>query len=83
MFSLLFLTMTIAWLFLFISWLNYDGLLYAHIIVNGLQAPIILYICVIRQKHVIYLLKKSCCYNEPPSATDWGDEVTYTSGADY
>lgn len=83
MFSLMFLVMTISWLFLVLSWTDYDGLIYAHILVNGLQAPLLLYICVLRQKHVMFLLKKSCCYNEPPSAADWGDEMTYMNTADY
>lgn len=83
MFSLLFLVMSIAWIFLILSWLNIEGLLYTHIIVNALQAPLILYICVLRQKHVTFLLKKSCCYNEPPSASDWGDEMTYMDTADF
>lgn len=83
MFSWIFLVMTIAWLFLILSWLRMDGLLYAHIVVNALQAPLMLYFCVLRQKHVTFLLKKSCCYNEPPAAADWGDELTYMNTADY
>ncbi len=83
MFSLLLLVMSVSWLFLILSWIDYDGLLYAHIIVNSVQAPFILYICVLRQKHVKFLLKKTCCYNEPPSASDWGDEMSYMNGADY
>lgn len=80
MYTLLLLVMSIAWLFLILSWLDFDGLLYAHIMVNAIQAPLILYICVLRQKHVTFLLKKSCCYNEPPSPSDWGDELTYMNG---
>lgn len=83
MFSLIFLVMSISWLFLILSWLHYDALLYTHIVVNALQAPFILYICVLRQKHVTFLLKKSCCYNEPPQTSDWGDEMTYMNGGDY
>uniref|UniRef100_A0A1B0FJ82 G-protein coupled receptors family 2 profile 2 domain-containing protein n=1 Tax=Glossina morsitans morsitans TaxID=37546 RepID=A0A1B0FJ82_GLOMM len=83
MFALILLVMTINWLFLCLSCLQYEGLLYAHIIVNALQGPILLYICVIRQKHVTFLLKKSCCYNEPPSASDWGDEMHYMNGNNY
>lgn len=77
------LVMGITWLFLLMSWLDVDGLLYAHIIVNAIQAPLILYVCVLRQKNVKYLLTKSCCYNEPPSSGDWGDEMAYMNGADY
>lgn len=83
MFMLLFITMSVAWLFLILSWLKFDSLLYVHIFVNALQAPIILYICVLRQKHVTFLLKKTCCYNEPvpvTTAADWGDELTYMNG---
>lgn len=83
MYSLLLVVMVICWIFLILSRLEYDGLLYAHIIVNSLQAPLILYICVLRQKHVTFLLKKSCCYNEPPSSNDWGDEMNYMNGNDY
>ncbi|XP_055712642.1 probable G-protein coupled receptor Mth-like 5 [Phlebotomus papatasi] len=83
MFSLMFAVMSLAWLFLVLSWVRYDVFLYTHIVVNALQAPLLLYICVLRQKHVTFLLKKSCCYNEPPSATDWGDEMTYMNGGDY
>ncbi|XP_017062120.1 probable G-protein coupled receptor Mth-like 5 isoform X2 [Drosophila ficusphila] len=83
MFSLMLLVMSIAWLFLIMSWLQLEGLLYAHIVVNALQSPLLLYICVLRQRHVTFLLKKSCCYNEPPSANDWGDELHYMNGNDY
>ncbi|XP_020813667.1 probable G-protein coupled receptor Mth-like 5 isoform X2 [Drosophila serrata] len=83
MFSLMFLVMSIAWLFLIMSWLQLEGLLYAHIVVNALQTPLLLYICVLRQRHVTFLLKKSCCYNEPPSTNDWGDEMHYMNGNDY
>lgn len=83
MFSLLFLIMSIAWFFFIMSWVRYDGLLYTHVVVNALQAPLIFYVCVIKQKHVTFLLKKSCCYNEPAAVTDWGDELTYMNGGDY
>ncbi|XP_067636934.1 probable G-protein coupled receptor Mth-like 5 isoform X2 [Eurosta solidaginis] len=83
MFSWMLLIMSFAWLFFVLSWLPYDGLLYVHILVNALQAPLLLYVCVLRQKHVIFLLKKSCCYNEPPSANDWGDELHYMNCNDY
>ncbi|XP_037817005.1 probable G-protein coupled receptor Mth-like 5 [Lucilia sericata] len=83
MFSLMLLIMSISWLFLCLSWLKFEGLLYAHIIVNAIQSPLLLYICVLRQKHVTFLLKKSCCYNEPPSTNDWGDEMHYMNCNDY
>lgn len=83
MFSWMLLIMSIAWLFFVLSLMPYDGLLYAHILVNAIQAPLLLYICVLGQKHVTFLLKKSCCYNEPPSANDWGDEMHYMNCNDY
>lgn len=86
MFILIFITMSIAWIFFILSWLKYDFLLYIHIITNFLQAPVIFYVCIIRQKHVSFLLKKACCYNEPvthTSGADWnyGDELTYMTGS--
>ncbi|KAG5672697.1 hypothetical protein PVAND_002806 [Polypedilum vanderplanki] len=85
MFMLIFLTMSVAWIFFILSWLKYDYLLYVHIITNALQAPILFYICIIRQKHVSFLLRKTCCYNEPvthAAAAEWnyGDELTYMNG---
>lgn len=80
MFTLLFIIMTISWFFLILSWLPNDTLLYIHIFVNALQAPAIMYVAVIRQKHVTFLLRKTCCYNEPVATTDWGDELTYMNG---
>ncbi|CAD6991439.1 unnamed protein product [Ceratitis capitata] len=82
-FSWMLLIMSVAWLFLVLSWLPYDGFLYVHILVNAAQAPLLLYVCVLRQKHVTFLLKKSCCYNEPPSANDWGDEMHYMNCNNY
>uniref|UniRef100_A0A182NDY4 G-protein coupled receptors family 2 profile 2 domain-containing protein n=1 Tax=Anopheles dirus TaxID=7168 RepID=A0A182NDY4_9DIPT len=82
MFTLIFATMSIAWLFLILSWMHFDGLLYLHIIANALQAPCILYICVLRQKHVTFLVK-SCFRDQVPQTTEWGDEMTYMNGGDY
>uniref|UniRef100_A0A182SQC5 G-protein coupled receptors family 2 profile 2 domain-containing protein n=1 Tax=Anopheles maculatus TaxID=74869 RepID=A0A182SQC5_9DIPT len=82
MFTLIFATMSVAWLFLILSWLHFDGLLYMHIIANALQAPCILYICVLRQKHVTFLVK-SCFRDQAPQTTEWGDEMTYMNGGDY
>lgn len=83
MFAFMLLIMSAEWLFLCLSWLKFEGLLYTQIIVNALQAPLLLYVCVLRQKHVTFLLKKSCCYNEPPSTNDWGDEMRYMNCNDY
>uniref|UniRef100_A0AAG5CQT7 G-protein coupled receptors family 2 profile 2 domain-containing protein n=1 Tax=Anopheles atroparvus TaxID=41427 RepID=A0AAG5CQT7_ANOAO len=82
MFTLIFATMSIAWLFLILSWLHFDGLLYMHIVANALQAPCLLYICVLRQKHVTFLVK-SCFRDQTPQTAEWGDEMTYMNGGDY
>ncbi|XP_063367471.1 probable G-protein coupled receptor Mth-like 5 [Cydia amplana] len=80
LFLQMFLIMTIAWLFLLLSWLNFNGLLYAHVFVNLMQAILIFYVCVVRQSHVTFLLKKSCCYAEPVPTGEWGDEMTHMNG---
>ncbi|KFB41309.1 AGAP004025-PA-like protein [Anopheles sinensis] len=82
MFTLIFATMSIAWLFIILSWLHFDGLLYMRIVVNALQAPCLLYICVLRQKHVTFLVK-SCFRDQTPQTGEWGDEMTYMNGGDY
>ncbi|XP_075982911.1 G-protein coupled receptor Mth-like 5 [Anticarsia gemmatalis] len=83
LFLQLFLIMTTAWLFLLLSWLNIDELMYAHIFVNLLQAILIFYVCVLRQSHVTFLLRKSCCYAEPVPTGEWGDEMTHMNGGNY
>ncbi|CAH4036923.1 probable G-protein coupled receptor Mth-like 5 [Pieris brassicae] len=83
LFLQMFLIMTISWLFLLLSWLNFDGLLYAHIVVNLLQAIFIFYTCVVRQSHVTFLLRKSCCYAQPVPTGEWGDEMTHMNGGNY
>ncbi|XP_039757659.1 probable G-protein coupled receptor Mth-like 5 [Pararge aegeria] len=83
LFLQIFLIMTTAWLFLLLSWLNFDGLFYAHIVVNLLQAILIFYVCVVRQSHVTFLLRKSCCYAEPIPTGEWGDEMTHMNGGNY
>ncbi|XP_018324370.1 probable G-protein coupled receptor Mth-like 5 [Agrilus planipennis] len=83
MFLLLFLEMTIAWLFFLLSFSKYDGLVYCYVIVNTFQGPLILYICVFNQRHVSYLIRKTCCYSvcacsccRPEPECEWGDEMT-------
>ncbi|XP_038206468.1 probable G-protein coupled receptor Mth-like 5 [Zerene cesonia] len=83
LFLQLFLIMTMSWLFLMLSWLNFDGLLYAYIVVNLLQAILIFYVCVVRQNHVTFLLRKSCCYAQPVPTGEWGDEMTHMNGGNY
>ncbi|VVD01574.1 unnamed protein product [Leptidea sinapis] len=77
---MMFLIMTLTWLFLLLSWLNFDGLLYAYVVVNLLQAILIFYVCIIRQSHIVFLLRKSCCYAEPLPTGEWGDEMTHMNG---
>lgn len=84
--------MSAAWLFLLLSWLQNDVLIYCHIAANALQALLILIICVLSQKRVIYLLKKTCCYqncicpccrpddNDP---SDWGEEMMAMNSYNY
>lgn len=83
MFILLLLTMTLCWLFFLSSFSKYEGLINSHIIVNTFLGPFLFYICVINQKHVSYMLKKTCCYENcicpccrPEPDNEWGDEMT-------
>ncbi|XP_030764100.1 probable G-protein coupled receptor Mth-like 5 [Sitophilus oryzae] len=90
MFLLLMLVMTLCWLFLLSSFSKFEGLISSHIIVNTLQGPLIFYICVLNQKHVSYLLKKTCCYENcicpccrPEQESEWGDEMTAMNTSPY
>ncbi|KAL0269360.1 UNVERIFIED_CONTAM: hypothetical protein PYX00_007121 [Menopon gallinae] len=92
MFIKLFLIMTVAWLFLMLTWLRYDALIYCHIAINALQAPLILKICVLNQKRVIYLLKKTCCNQncvfpccrpDDNTPSDWGEEMVAMNTYNY
>ncbi|KAJ8958742.1 hypothetical protein NQ318_016470, partial [Aromia moschata] len=83
MFLLLLMVMTISWIFFLSSFSGYEELINTHIIVNTLKGPLILYICVFNQKHVPYLIRKTCCYNNcifpccrPSHEGEWGDEMT-------
>lgn len=80
MFVLILLIMTISWLFMMLSWLKFDTLMYTYIVVNALHAPLFLYVTIWDQKHVSTLLKKTCCVgggpNTMPTDLDWGDEMT-------
>jgi hypothetical protein len=83
MFLLLLLIMTITWLFFLMSFFKFGGLINCYIIVNTFQGPLILYVCVFNQRHVGYLVRKTCCYKScfckccraEPEA-EWGDEMT-------
>lgn len=83
MFLLLFLIMTITWLFFLLSFAKFEGLVYCYIVVNTVQAPLFLHVCIFNQKHVSYLVRKTCCYANCPFACcrpepecEWGDEMT-------
>ncbi|KAJ3647429.1 hypothetical protein Zmor_019308 [Zophobas morio] len=83
MFLLLLLIMTITWMFFLMSFFKFKGLINCYIVVNAFQGPLILYVCVFNQRHVAYLLRKTCCYKNcfckccraEPEA-EWGDEMT-------
>lgn len=81
MFSLLLCMLTITWILSIFSWFDSDGMFYMNLTISAIQAPLVLYICVLRQEHITYLLKKSCCSKQPLSAADWGDEMTYINTA--
>lgn len=81
MFVLLLILLTVSWILTLISWIEFDGIFYINLLISGIQAPIVLYICVLRQKHVTYLLQKSCCSKQPLTGADWGDEMTYINTA--
>lgn len=81
MFALLLILLTISWAFTLISRIDYEGMFYINLTISAIQAPLVLYICVLRQKHVTYLLQKACCSKQPLSAVDWGDEMTYINTA--
>ncbi|PSN56907.1 putative G-protein coupled receptor Mth-like 5 [Blattella germanica] len=79
MFMKLFLMMGIAWLFLILSWLKYELVVYFYIVVNLLQAFVILYICVFSQRRVTFLLRQYCCCcqdSEPVDTVEWGEEMS-------
>lgn len=81
MFTLLLILLTISWILSMVSWFDYYGMFYLNLSISAIQAPLVLYICVLRQKHVTHLLHKSCCSKQPLSAADWGDEMTYINTA--
>lgn len=83
MFLLLCIILTILWLFFLLSFSKFDGLVYSYITVNAFEGPLILYVCVFNQKHVSFLLRKTCCYAScackccrPEPEYEWGDEMT-------
>lgn len=81
MFALLLILLTVSYVLTLISWIEYEGMFYINLAISAIQAPLVLYICVLRQKHVTYLLQKVCCSKQPLSGADWGDEMTYINTA--
>lgn len=81
MFALLLCLLSITWVFTIFTWFAYEGMYYMNFATSILQAPLVLYICILRQEHVTYLLQKSCCSKQPLTAADWGDEMTYINTA--
>ncbi|XP_020278459.1 probable G-protein coupled receptor Mth-like 5 [Pseudomyrmex gracilis] len=71
--------MTIGLLSLLLSRMQYDALLYCHIVVNLLQALLVLYVCVFGQRRVTFLLGKTCnCCDSGDNVEglEWGEEMT-------
>lgn len=81
----IFLVLSVSWMFFLMSWLPYNGMYYLYIVVNGLEAPIVLCICVLNERKVTFLLKKACCYEKcicpccrprpAPDYPEWGEEM--------
>ncbi|CAL1675410.1 unnamed protein product [Lasius platythorax] len=79
MFVLLYAILSTGWFSLLLSRLKYDALIYCHIVVNLLQALLVLYVCVLGQRRVTFLLGKTCNCCNPGDNTeglDWGEEMT-------
>lgn len=81
MFALLLLLLTVSWVLTLISWIEIEGVFYLNLAISAIQAPFILYICVLRQRHITYLLQKACCSKQPLTGADWGDEMIYINTA--
>lgn len=81
----IFIIMAVSLLFLALSWIQYSGLYYCYIFITALEAPIILYISVLSQRRVCFLLRKVCCFekcvchcfrpNQPNDIPEWGEEM--------
>ncbi|XP_071563287.1 probable G-protein coupled receptor Mth-like 5 [Temnothorax nylanderi] len=79
MFVYLYAIMSTGWLSLLLSQFKYDALIYSHIVVNLLQALLVLYVCVFGQRRVTFLLGKTCnCCDsgDNTEGLDWGEEMT-------
>ncbi|XP_063231397.1 probable G-protein coupled receptor Mth-like 5 isoform X1 [Bacillus rossius redtenbacheri] len=86
MFAKLFLVMVVGWLFLLLSWMRYSVLFYCNVLVNVLQALLVLYVCVLGQGRVTALARASCCpcgrKGAEPGA-DWGEEMSSMNPCSY
>lgn len=79
MFVFLFAIMSAGWISLLLAQFKYEPLVYCHIVMNLLQALLVLYVCVFGQRRVTFLLGKTCnCCNSGDNAEglDWGEEMT-------
>ncbi|XP_057663765.1 probable G-protein coupled receptor Mth-like 5 isoform X1 [Diorhabda carinulata] len=81
MFVLLLMVMVLQWLFFLSSFSKYEGLVNAYIFINTFEGPLLLYVCIFNQRHVAYLIQKTCCYTTCPCCirnpeVEWGDEMT-------
>ena len=79
MFVLLYAIMSTGWISLLLSRLEYDALIYCHIVINLAQALLVLYVCVFGQRRVAFLLGKTCnccSWTENVEGLDWGEEMT-------
>ncbi|XP_051158986.1 probable G-protein coupled receptor Mth-like 5 isoform X1 [Leptopilina boulardi] len=78
MFVLLFIIMSVSWISILFSQLEYNALIYCDIFINLLQGILILYACVFGQKRVTFLLGKTCnccMWTENVEGIDWGEEM--------
>lgn len=80
----IFIIMATGWLFMIMSWLPYNNMYYIYIFSNALQAPLILYVSVLSQKRVRFLIRKACCYEkcvipcfrpDEQEGPEWGEEM--------
>lgn len=79
MFVLLYMILSAGWFSLLLSQFKYNALEYCRIVINMLQALLVLYVCVFGQRRVIFLLSKTCnCCDagDNTEGLDWGEEMT-------
>lgn len=79
--------MTANWFIFILTWLPYDEMFYIHVVMNALQAALMVYVSIVDLKRVRSLVRKACCYEKcmfhccrPEDGTtdpaEWGDELT-------